>query len=383
MTAVPAATAPSGPDRSQSAWRRRISGVLNEKAVRIVYQPIMDVRAGTVAGYEALARFDEPGLSVEEWFAAARAAGMAAQLEAAAISLALAARPSLPNNCFLTVNVSPAELSEPLVQQALAAAGDLAGVVLEVTEQTVVESYPELERQLRRWRNSGALVAVDDAGAGYAGLRHLLELRPSIIKLDRHLVDRIDRDPAKRVLAEMIGTFADRTDAWVLAEGIERRPELDVIAELGIPLAQGYFVGRPAPGWSGLGEASTWAAYREAPVRAARPGTVAAHLVACPMAADLAAASALLGADDDLDWVVVADRLGRPSAVVSPDDLVANGPGAGQQVNAGTPAAQALRRAMARSAGQRFAPLIVIDEVGRYLGIAPIDRLVDGVAAQA
>jgi EAL domain-containing protein (putative c-di-GMP-specific phosphodiesterase class I) len=156
-------------------------------------------------------------------------------------------RSSLPLNCFLAINVTPDELARPVVRRVLDQQDDLAGVVIELTEQTRIDSYLALEPYLNRYKAAGALIAVDDAGSGYAGLQHLISPRPAIIKLDRHFVDGIDGDEAKRALVEMLGTFADRTDCWLLAEGIERPEELEVIAGLGVPLAQGYLLGRPAP----------------------------------------------------------------------------------------------------------------------------------------
>ena len=102
-------------------------------------------------------------------------------------------------------------------------------MVIELTEHERIDSYAALEPALDRLRAAGALLAIDDAGAGYAGLQHVLSLRPDIIKLDRALVEGLDRDEAKRTLVEMIGTLAGRLDAWLLAEGIETGEELDVL----------------------------------------------------------------------------------------------------------------------------------------------------------
>ncbi len=91
--------------------------------------------------------------------------------------------------------------------------GNLGGLIVELTEQTPIDSYLDLEPDLNQLRAAGALIAVDDAGAGYAGLRHLLQLRPSMIKIDRELIQDVDRDEAKRALIEMLGIFASRVDA--------------------------------------------------------------------------------------------------------------------------------------------------------------------------
>jgi EAL domain-containing protein (putative c-di-GMP-specific phosphodiesterase class I) len=99
-------------------------------------------------------------------------------------------------------------------------------------------------------RQAGGRVAVDDAGAGYASLRHILELRPDFVKLDRSLVAAVDRDPAIIAVVQMLGDFTSRLDSWLIAEGIERLEEMDVLASLGVPLGQGYLLGRPEGPWA-------------------------------------------------------------------------------------------------------------------------------------
>lgn len=138
-------------------------------------------------------------------------------------------------------------LSEPAVQDLLRTAGDLSGLVLELTEHLPFGDLDELSGLLAPWRAAGASVALDDAGSGYAGLQQLSVLRPEVVKLDHSLVSGVDRDPVKLALAELLGSFSGRLDAWLLAEGVERREELDVLAGLGVPLVQSFLLGRPAP----------------------------------------------------------------------------------------------------------------------------------------
>src|SRR3954451_22422637 len=217
----------------------------------LVFQPIVDLAAATVAGYEALARF--PGVAgPDAWFAAPAEAGIAAELEALAIHKALAAVPSLPPNTFLTVNVSPHILGSAPVQHALATRPDLHRVVVELTEHTPVHDLAALRRQTDELRRRGALIALDDAGSGYSGLQQLAALRPQIVKLDRALVSDADTDPVRVALAEMLGEFAGRIDAWMLAEGLETPAELAAFMRLGVPLAQGWLLGRPGPGFAPL-----------------------------------------------------------------------------------------------------------------------------------
>lgn len=233
MPVAPGATQDERPD---VGWSAKLGAALAGGVVSSVYQPIVDLARGTTVGYEALARFAGfAERNPEKWFAAARVLGCHAELEAVALRTALSARSDLPRNCFLTVNVSPDLLMTETIRSVWRDEGDLDAVVIELTEQVPIESYTALEGDLAGLRGAGALIAVDDAGAGYAGLRHLLALRPSIIKLDRELIKDVDLDEAKLALVEMVGTFAGRVDAWLLAEGVERAGELDALVSLGAP----------------------------------------------------------------------------------------------------------------------------------------------------
>ncbi|OMH23477.1 diguanylate phosphodiesterase [Tersicoccus phoenicis] len=382
----------SEPAPDAAVWADRFDDVLSgaalaRGAIDTAYQPIVDIARGTVVGYEALARF--PGFAErnpEQWFANARGHGCAAELEAAALRCALRHRRTLPANCFLTVNVSPDLLvSEPVRavwREEAGRSGDLGGLVVELTEQAPIDSYAELEADLNVLRSAGALIAVDDAGAGYAGLQHLVRLRPSLIKIDRALIQDVDIDETKRALVELVGTFASRIDAWVLAEGIERAEELATLADLGVPLAQGYHLARPGPPWAGIKPAVALrlavtahphrTTDRENDVGAR---TVRAALEPVPTVTDLAEAPGRFTDGPHLNAVVLLDELDRPVAVLeSTVDLYALAPG--MRVNVHTPLPEALERAVTRPGAQRFEPLLVTDAAGRYVGIARIERLI-------
>jgi EAL domain-containing protein (putative c-di-GMP-specific phosphodiesterase class I) len=118
-------------------------------------------------------------------------------------------------------------------------------LVLEVTEHAEVADYETLVTRLRNLRETGCRIAVDDAGAGYASLRHILRLRPDYIKLDMTLTQGVDRDPDRRALASSLLTFAREVSATVIAEGIETEAELEVLRGLGVTLGQGYYLARP------------------------------------------------------------------------------------------------------------------------------------------
>lgn len=363
-------------------WGDRLRTVLAGGAITALYQPIADLRHGSVAGYEAVARFAEPAdLAPDRWLAAARRHRVGPAIEALCLSAALGARAELPAGAFLAVNVGPDALLDPSVQAVLAREGDLSGIVLEITEHTPVASYQALLPVLDRYRTRGALVAVDDAGAGYAGLRHLLHLRPAIIKLDRELVTGLDRNEAKRALVEMVAAFAERTEACLLAEGVERREELDALRRLGVPLAQGFLLGTPSPYFTPL---SAEAAPHLPASHPARPTeTLRDLLEARPATTSVAEALRALLADPGLDLVVLLSPDGRPREII--DGAARHHPrtSAITPLAAETAVADAARRALARPPAARFRPLVCADDAGNYVGVVTMERVLEHLARQA
>lgn len=371
----------TGPD-PDPAWNQHLAAACRGEGLSAAYQPIIDTARGTVVGYEALARF--PGFAEknpEAWFAAARKHGRAAELEAAALRTALTARAALPPNCFLTLNVSPELLRTESIRDIWRSQGNLGGLVIELTEQTPIDSYLELEPDLNQLRAAGALIAVDDAGAGYAGLRHLLALRPSLIKIDRELIQDVDRDEAKRALISMLGTFASRVDAWILAEGVERVEELDALVTLGVPLVQGYCLARPGPPWERLDPDVARRLAARPPV--VRESAVVRDVVEPAVAAASTATAAAAFRDNPaLQNVVLMGEHQRPVAVLGPAAAALGVVDPGMRVNLDTPLGEALARSMTRGQGNRFDPLLVTDNAGRYAGVARMERLITALAAR-
>ena len=239
--------------RERGAARRRaqierVRAILERPdRLAIHLQPIVDLASGEVVGTEALARFDgDPPRPPDVWFSEAKAIGLAQDLELAAVRTALRTLPHLPQHAFLSVNVSPDVASTTRFLEILDGAAT-ERVVIEVTEHVQVEDYEELSASLREVRALGARLAIDDAGAGYASLRHILQLSPDFIKIDITLTRGIDGDSAKRALAAALITFASEIGAQIIAEGIETLEELRTLRELGVGLGQGYFLAKPAP----------------------------------------------------------------------------------------------------------------------------------------
>lgn len=231
--------------------RRRVEGVLADGAIEVVCQPIVRLDDGKLFGAEALARFPQtaesgPARTPDVWFGDAHAAGLGIPLELVAVRKAVRLLQDLPDGVFLTVNVGPDVIAAPELPQILAGA-DPTRIVLELTEHFPVEDYERLKGALCEIRRRGTRLAIDDTGAGFASLAHILKLSPDVIKLDRDLARGIDSDPIRRSMAAALVTFAAQTGAHVVAEGLETEAELAAVRELGIAYGQGYLLGRPGP----------------------------------------------------------------------------------------------------------------------------------------
>lgn len=222
----------------------QVGAVLTAREFTTVFQPVVDLEAGHPVGFEALTRFRH-GVP-DEWFAKAADAGLGVSLELAALHAAVEHLGDVPGDAYLAVNLSPAVLcSSQFGDQA----GDLPlhRLVIDLIEHTSSIPYADMLSPMAWLRASGARIAVDDAGSGYAGLQRILALSPDVLKLDRQLISRIDIDPARQALALAMTLFARRTGATLVAEGIENRSELDMLISLGVRHGQGYHLGRPAP----------------------------------------------------------------------------------------------------------------------------------------
>jgi EAL domain-containing protein (putative c-di-GMP-specific phosphodiesterase class I) len=221
-------------------------------------QPIVALATGTVAGYEALARMPDRSVPVSDLFERAWSRGEGPAMEAAALVAALSLR-GCPRGAYLAVNVSPRAFDSSLVRLALDR--DLSGIVVEITEAHDVATSQL--REVAAWlRERGARLAIDDVGTGYAGLERLIVLRPDLIKLDRSLTVELSDDRVTRMMVESLVRFATGTGAAVCAEGVETASQLEVVAELDITYAQGFFFGSARPEWSSLSEEAVAAAVR-------------------------------------------------------------------------------------------------------------------------
>lgn len=228
--------------------RLRVQQVLDEPGLlSMAFQPIIDLSSGRIIAVEALARFNVTPLRPPNmWFADAREGGLGVELEMLAVERALEHLPSLPSGVAISINVGPETLVSAQLSHLLDGVHPHQ-VVLELTEHTAFDQYPQLSPALRALRRAGVRVAVDDAGSGRSRSTRMLALAPDLIKLDRELIFGIDLDPVRRALVTSLVAFASSTGAEVLAEGVETQAELEVVCALGVRYAQGYYLGRPAP----------------------------------------------------------------------------------------------------------------------------------------
>lgn len=222
-----------------------IRAILEKRAFRVVYQPIVELSSGAVQGFEALSRFDvAPYRTPDLWFADAASIGLGVDLELAAIDAALAGLTALPDHTYLSFNAGPDTVVSGRLDEVLKGK-PMDRLVLELTEHTQITAEEPFLDELMMLRGRGVKIAIDDAGAGYSGLQQIIRIAPDILKLDRSLVTGIHADPVRRSLATAMVHFATETGATIVAEGIETAEESRALASLGMHRGQGWYFGRP------------------------------------------------------------------------------------------------------------------------------------------
>lgn len=226
---------------------RRICDVIDKRQLQMHFQPIWSAEREAIAGFEALARFTpEPYRTPDVWFGEAAEVGKQEILESLAVEMALGELRTIPEQYFLSVNASPELVLSENVARVLDQV-DAHRVILEITEHSKILSYHQFRDALQRLRAKGVKLAIDDAGAGYASLQHVLELDPDFIKLDLSLIRNIHTDVKKQALAAALISYARRVGAKVVAEGVETPEEFKLLRELNVDKIQGYLIGKPAP----------------------------------------------------------------------------------------------------------------------------------------
>jgi EAL domain-containing protein (putative c-di-GMP-specific phosphodiesterase class I) len=350
----------------------------DERRLTLVSQPIVDLRRGVIVGYEALARFkvDVPA-PPDVVFACAERAGLGEELETLVVKRALGLAASIPANCFLAINVDPQHLTCARLLDVILDHGDLGGLVFELTEQRQIEDIQGVAQALAQLRKLGAFTAVDDAGAGYSGLQQILALRPQFLKLDRTLVSSVHIDEAKRATIEMLGELAERLDAWIIAEGVETAAELHVLAQLGVPLAQGYFLARPALPWTGL-TPDVENALDLLPKEALATGSVESLVEPCALC-DLVS-----DWPQDRGTCMRLEATMRPAVmrIVDEHGERLREPHEFLRVKRGSSLAAVALRSCARPESLRWDPIVCIDDLGHFEGLIHVHKLVWALASR-
>jgi len=214
----------------------------------VAMQPVVRMADRHAVGYEALARFPATGSGTPDvlgWFESASEEGLGAALESVALENAFGIRHLVPDDCFLSVNVSAALLNQPAIRGVFEDAAPLHNIVVELTEYSALDAFEECRAAMVWLRELGARIAIDDVCSSYSGLQWLLELEPEFLKVDIAVVRNIDRDHRRRTMVRSIVALGRELGTTVIAEGVERPAEYAALAELDLPLAQGFLFGRP------------------------------------------------------------------------------------------------------------------------------------------
>jgi EAL domain-containing protein (putative c-di-GMP-specific phosphodiesterase class I) len=233
-------------DRDRSLQRARLERLLEGGHLDIALQPIVGLRSGGIVGAEALSRFPPGCGAPDAVFRAAHRAGVGVELERVAARRAFDSLPLLGPDTYLAINVTPA-VAVDLARRSLELPDlPVHRLVVEITEHAAVENYAALRDSLGEARQRGLRLAIDDAGAGYASLQHVVELVPDVIKADRSLIDGVAHDQARQSVVRAFVTVAMDLQAVVVAEGVERRADLETVRDLGVDAAQGFLFARPS-----------------------------------------------------------------------------------------------------------------------------------------
>jgi EAL domain-containing protein (putative c-di-GMP-specific phosphodiesterase class I)/AmiR/NasT family two-component response regulator len=228
------------------ALRERIAHAVQAGEFAVLAQPVVSLGDRRVIGAEALVRFTGLPASPATWFAEAESLGLGPDLEYATAERALDQARGHTPGIWVSINLSPVGILRPRFEDLVARAGPVR-LMVEITEHAQVQDYAALRAGLEPLRAAGGMVAVDDAGSGYASLQHILELQPDVIKLDAALVRGIETDRQRLAITKSLCAFAEAVDTLLIAEGIETPGQLEALAELGVAAGQGYLLGAPQP----------------------------------------------------------------------------------------------------------------------------------------
>ncbi len=230
---------------SEDTVRRNLRSLIENRQISTQFQPIVCLADGCTTGYEALTRTVAHRIPPDKLFKLAALHGLTDPLVELAMESTFHSSLTLAQDAYISVNAGPDELLTGLVEKLFRQQRAPARYVLEITEHAIVNDYQEMLTCLTRLRQLGVRIAVDDAGAGYASFRHILNLKPDIIKLDISLVRNIHVDRDRQDLIAAIAEFSRRRGYALVAEGLETPQELQELIKLNVQYVQGYLLSRP------------------------------------------------------------------------------------------------------------------------------------------
>lgn len=222
-----------------------LNNIINNKELDVVYQPIVNLKNKSIVGFEALSRFVHSRFRTPDaWFREARRLNLLSRLELVAISKALDGFDFSNNTSYLSLNISASTLLHREFLKAIEGVPS-SRLVLEIIEHEPLDCYGDFSDMLQLLRSKGVRIAIDDLGAGFASLNNVINIKPDIVKLDLNITRNIHIDSARAALVAGLVYFAREMSTILVAEGIENEDQCKLVADLGVDLAQGYFLGLP------------------------------------------------------------------------------------------------------------------------------------------
>jgi hypothetical protein len=325
----------------------------HDRAPVLAYRPILDVPRRVAAGYGVYPDLDAPK--------------SLRTLDVAQVEAALHGQPSLPAGTFLLLPIAAADMLTRQMRATLLRPRALRGVVVEIVGLSRGTDIGTIADEIR---GAGGTLALAGGESGQPGLCGVIGLRPTVIALGRDWIRDIENSTRKQMMVETVGRLASTHDAWILADDVRTEPELRTLAELGVSLAQGPFIGAPQHGrWPSIPvQALTVTSLRPTeqselrelvrPVLTARSADEAMHL-----AANIGGA----------EYIVVVDANLRPALLVDPNQVSA--PKAPCPLDMDTPLGEALGVALSRPEAERELPIAATDGEGRFVGLVTMQAL--------
>lgn len=242
-------------ETTRRAHRQELLETILDQRIYSVYEPIVEVSSRTVFGYESLARGPERSRfhSPAALFAAAQEFGLVFELDCACRESGLRGAMDFPSGTKLFLNILPTTIHDPnfredrLIETLEKRRLSPRDVVFEISEQESIRSFGAFREMRDQFRRLGFQFALDDTGAGYAGLEELVEIEPDYIKIDRSMVSGVDQDPARQDVLAAVLQLAEKMGAQVIGEGLDTLEELEMLGRLGIRFGQGWLFGHPTP----------------------------------------------------------------------------------------------------------------------------------------